>query len=224
MWYDLIQLSYENHPIMKIRGSHSLIDRDHENQSKRQKREPKVKIVINSVISYRKALTVLLESILASDYLAYNNHDNCSNSRLEIIVSLGQCADQTLIAQSPMLKTIAGITDLASEKQVTVIYCAENNYDWTALHQLYQHRSHELIAADYYLYLLDTCKVDQDHFWKKVSMKITEIITSNDPFRERVMLTSKPHSSIAIFGSGVIENYQRNFRKLSNLLSYPSTN
>lgn len=218
MWCDFMQIPFDNRPISKIRCSNP-INRDQffssstpDSQPKRQKREHKVKIVINSVMGYRRPLTTLLESILESDYISLNRSSSDDNLPvpLDIIISLGKTSDTDLIARSPIIQPLNVIADVSSSYTVTVVYTSENNFDWTALHQLYQYRQHQLIAADYYLYLLDTCKVE-NHFWKKVLSKISMI--GNDPYRERVMLTTKPHSSIAIFGSGIIENYQRNFRK-----------
>lgn len=39
----------------------------------------------------------------------------------------------------------------------------------------------------------------------------TQHWTGDDPNREIVMLSPKPHSSISIFGKGVVANYGNNF-------------
>lgn len=186
--------------------------------SKRMKKTA-AKIVINSNKNYRKPFTYLMASILESDFCK-----NLSFTTEDIIVSISQ-ADED---RGPELRDINTLSDFditsplhafAEGKQVVVIESRLNNFDWTAHHSLFVHRSHYLVDSDYYLYLLDTSRVDKI-FWRKVLEKLPTVSvsgsdssTDEDPFRERVMVTTKPHSSISIFGKGVVRNYGTNFEK-----------
>lgn len=127
----------------------------------------------------------------------------------------------------------------SSSMQVVVIRATMNSFDWTAHHQLYVYRDDPLVVSDYYLYLLDTSKVDND-FMQKVGGKLPiprsrgmpprlsvlsssssssytkgppEVESDRDPYRERLILTPCPHSSITIFGKGVVRNYGNNFER-----------
>lgn len=128
----------------------------------------------------------------------------------DIIVSFSQCEGE----EPPTLTSIHSIADVKTDKedlQIVAIKTTLNNFDWTGLHMLHKYKDDPLVEGDYYLYVLDTCKVDKD-FWRKVLHLIPD--GDSDPLRETLMMTTKPHSSIAIFGKGVIQNYSTNFGSL----------
>lgn len=75
---------------------------------------------------------------------------------------------------------------------------------------LYIYHKHPKIQYyDYFLYLLDTTEVTED-FYSRVMTKIPKQ-SFEDPDYDIIYLTTKPHSSISIFGKNVIKNYGLNF-------------
>lgn len=101
----------------------------------------------------------------------------------DIIVSISQSEETVPPQFLPIRELIHRCPDAAASmhlfmedeeianRNIVVIESTMNSYDWTAKHMLHVFGSHSLIQADYYLYLLDTCKVDKI-FWRKVLEKV----------------------------------------------------
>jgi len=170
-------------------------------ESEKKRKKISLKVVINSHVNYRKPLSHLLESILQSDSC------RVANMLENIIVCLAQSDGPC----GPQLTPLADIADVPAQfarQEVVVIRAAMNSFDWTAHHMLWMHRDSPLVESDYYLYVLDTSVLEKD-FW----IKTNDLLPSKgeDPFRECIRITPMPHSSISIFGKGVVRNYGENF-------------
>jgi hypothetical protein len=211
-------------------------------------------------------------------------------------VSLAGCDQDS----SPMRESVCSIADVTlppsnptytnpNPPLVTVVRSKLNSFDWTAKAALYRHRFDPLISSDYYIYLLDTSKVDK--VFRAIAAQLIPVITvvatntttatankpqsnsnsggesatissfsllsstaaansaaaassasasggggvdsednrssgsstsssnvvltykvsSADRYRERLFITLNPHSSISIFGRGVVKNFAHNF-------------
>lgn len=164
------------------------------------------KIVINSNSNYRRALSLLLQSILESDFLGVHN-----KTTRDIIVVISQSREDSEPQYLP-LSAVADITYPSSystqDLQVCVIYARMNNFDWTAFHQLNRYLHHPLIRADKYLHMLDTCKV-MPTFWTCFNRLFYSCIHYTD--ENLILIPNKPHSNICIIGRGVVEKYGDNF-------------
>lgn len=148
-----------------------------------------MKIVINSNISYKLPLKLLLESILKSDI------KNIS----DVIVVLSESDRES----TPELKEINSITDIDSSEKVVVIESVRRNYDYCGFDVLYKYYGNKLIDSNEYLYLHDTSTVDSDFYSK---------ITKFADLSEDVIISPlKSNSNIIIFQKNIITKYKDNF-------------
>ncbi len=198
-----------------------------------------VKIVINSHIRYKTSLSVLLQSIIDSD-VGYQTV--CDSSFIgkcfawEVIVSVAGCDEDIAPRRVPItevadviVRSAGSASEPVEVPYITVVHSKLNSFDWTGKAALFKYRDVSSMISDYYIYMLDTSKVDAR--FKAISSQLIPVINvmevpvadksgakttrlivrSTDKFREKLFLTPHPHSSTTVFGRGVISNWAHNF-------------
>jgi hypothetical protein len=147
-----------------------------------------MKLIINSNINYKKPLSKMLESLIASGFSRFE----------DVVVVIGECGSD----DEPRKIKISEISNLSCDEEVIVVRMKLNNFDYTGYHALHVHSQHPLLISEWYMYTLDTVTFT-DRF-------LTFLVKSN-PSSEEILIPQSPHSNICAFGSGVIKNYGDNF-------------
>lgn len=155
-----------------------------------------MKIVINTNVCYKKALTVLFRSLLKTGFRHFND---------VVVVISGSKKDSR-----PSLEKISKITYLGSACRVTLIRMRLDNYDYTGYHALNLYSGHALVSSDYYMYVPDTVTFDR-YFPEKRKQLLLQAATSWVKYKNPVFIAPGPHSNICVLGAGVIKKYGSNF-------------
>lgn len=147
-----------------------------------------LKLVINSNRKYQKPLNTLFESLKAVQFRNW----------ADVVVVIGGSDENKIY----------------SVNNITYIETPLMNFDLTGLAMLYRYRTHPLVHASSYMYILDTSTVGPtfpqrfaqlaEHF----AQSATE--TSRAELAE-LLVPPAPASNVCVFGHGLVERYRRNF-------------
>ena len=146
-----------------------------------------LKLVVNSHVSYEPPLRMLIASLREAGFLHWR----------DLIIVLAGCEDDAM-------PVACEGSDTLCPQAATLVKTRQNIYDWTGLSVLSKHREHPLVRAHTYLFLHDTCVVDESFPRKFESYRLP---------RNGLILTTwpPPNSNIAVLGSGVVRAMRRNF-------------
>lgn len=134
-----------------------------------------MKVVINTHPNYRKALAILLQSIIDSDYKDYSN----------IIIVDNQSPES-----EPTEKLISDLVELDINETIVYIGMKYNSFDYGAYNALYFYKEHKLVKDTTYFYLHDTCIVDKDWISKVQRFKPIKTfpLFGYEPFNSNIFL------------------------------------
>eukprot|EP00913_Durusdinium_trenchii_P026716 g25063.t1 len=148
-----------------------------------------LKLVINSNRKYQKPLNTLFESLKAVQFRNW----------ADVVVVIGGSDENKIY----------------SVNNITYIETPLMNFDLTGLAMLYRYRTHPLVHASSYMYILDTSTVGPtfpqrfaqlaEHF----AQSATE--TSRAELAE-LLVPPAPASNVCVFGHGLVERYRRTER------------
>lgn len=175
-----------------------------------------MKILINSNVKYRKALTVLIESMLKAGFKNFNDiilvQSEAEVDSEPMLVNLFSLVDIEITGK-PWYKTRSPY--LSTNNQIVLVKIKNNGFDYGGFSVLNKFKDHALIKSDYYFYTHDTTEFESN-FQEKLSL------IQNKMVENRVeLITSDPvydTCNIIFFSSTFIERYgtiyNRSFTKL----------
>ena len=176
-------------------------------------RLPAIKLVINANWHKRQALFQLLYSLVSVGHVMWED---------TVVVLGGGGVD--IPPQSHLVSTFAGVPDSAvystdahaTNATLAVVHTAEQAFDYHGYHALWRYRHHRLVAAQGYLYTVDTSLAhpgfparlrDLGKAFQRQESKMCSMQVFSVPL---------PNANLCAFGFGVVLNYGNNFH-LTNL-------
>lgn len=172
-------------------------------------RLPAVKLVINANAHNRQPLRQLLYSLLSVGHSLWE----------DTIVVLGGSAREVPPTRE-LVSSFAGVPpDTAVPSPVTgapatlvVVQAALHSYDYHAFDALWRYRDHRLIAAQGYMYTMDTTLAHPGFPKRLIDLGRNQFRQSDSKRCSLQVLTVPlPNANICAFGVGVLFNYGPNF-------------
>ncbi len=148
-----------------------------------------MKLVINSCLSYRVALTACLKSLVSVGF---------DVSAHTVVVVVGGCEADV----EPAAVDISRVADVGGgSATVAVARTRLQNFDYHGLHALAMYADHPLVASEAYMYVLDTVTFHQT-FPASFDAVRHRLRTSADP--KTILGPEPPSANICAFNAGVV--------------------